>query len=257
MAKIKFNKTFYTILPVLGIILLWQLFNRLDILNSTLIPPPTKIFKGIVEWTKSGELFVDFCSSIWRGVSGLLIGSSVGIMLGLLTGRNPKLNLILTPILNVFKAFPPVAMLPIFITFFGIGDFSKVFSISFAAIFPLWVNTHLGSTSIPIEYIRSAKLLSQSQVKIFYRIIIPASMNSIIAGFRISIAISFIMLYVSELAGASNGLGYQISSSHLSYRMDRMFGALIMLGVTASLIDFLLNKIIKYFFPWVQLNKVM
>ena len=80
-------------------------------------------------------------------------------------------------------------------------------------------------------------------------------MNSIIAGFRMSIAISFIMLYVSELAGASHGLGYQISSSHLSYRMDRMFGALIMLGLTASLVDYLFNKIIKYFFPWVQLNK--
>ena len=82
-------------------------------------------------------------------------------------------------------------------------------------------------------------------------------MNSIIAGFRISIAISFIMLYVSELAGASSGLGYQISSSHLAYRMDKMLGALIVLGLSATLIDFLFNRLIKFFFPWVKLTKII
>jgi len=251
------SKILYSILPVLGVLLLWQALDEFKIINPILIPPPTKVFTAIIEWAKSGELFTDFYTSIWRGIAGLLIGSAIGVLLGLITGRNSRMNLILTPILNVFKAFPPVAMLPIFITFFGIGDFSKIFSISFATIFPLWVNTHLGSSSIPIEFIRSATLLSQSRSKIFFKIIIPASMNSIIAGFRISIAISFIMLYVSELAGASSGLGYQISSSHLSYRIDKMFGALIVLGLTASMIDLISNRVIKYFFPWVQLKKIM
>lgn len=253
----KLNKLLYSTLPILGVILLWQLAAVFGFVNTALIPSPTKVFHAIVEWAKSGELFVDFYTSIWRGISGLLIGSAIGVLLGLMTGRNQKLNLIFTPVLNVFKAFPPVAMLPIFITFFGIGDFSKVFAISFASIFPLWVNTHIGSNSIPIEFIRSAKLLSRSRTTTFFKIIIPATMSSIMAGFRISIAISFIMLYVSELAGASNGLGYQISSSHLSYRMDKMFGALIILGLTAAIIDLLFNRIIKYFFPWVQLHKVI
>ncbi|MBI1804084.1 MAG: ABC transporter permease [Ignavibacteriae bacterium] len=251
------KKVSYSVLSILAVLIVWQALSGFDFVNSHLIPPPTRVFLGIVEWAKSGELFNDFSTSIWRGLMGLLSGSAIGILLGLLTGRNHTLNLILTPLLNVFKAFPPVAMLPVFITFFGIGDFSKVFSISFATIFPLWVNTHLGSSSIPIEFIRSAKLLSKSRTKIFFEVIIPASMNSIIAGFRISIAISFIMLYVSELAGASSGLGYQISSSHLSYRMDRMFGALIVLGFTASLIDLTFNRTVKRFFPWVQLNRVM
>lgn len=257
MQKFSSNKILLSISPIIGILILWQLLDEFVIINPSLVPPPTKVFLGIVEWAKSGELFVDFYTSIWRGVSGLLIGSVVGVALGLLTGRNYKLNLILTPILNIFKAFPPVAMLPIFITFFGIGDFSKVFSISFATLFPLWINTHLGSISIPIEFIRSAKLLSKSKTKIFFKVIIPATMSSIIAGFRISVAISFIMLYVSELAGASHGLGYQISSSHLSYRMDKMFGALIVLGLTATLVDVIFNRIIKNYFPWIQLNRVI
>jgi len=253
----EFKKIYYSVLSIAGIILFWQVLSGFDLINSNLIPPPTKVYLAIIEWAKSGELFIDFSTSIWRGITGLLIGSIIGIMLGLFTGRNQTLDKILTPVLNVFKAFPPVALLPVFITFFGIGDFSKVFSISFATIFPLWVNTHLGASTVPAEFIRSAMLLSKSGVKIFFKIIIPASMNSIIAGFRISIAISFIMLYVSELAGASSGLGYQISSSHLAYRMDKMLGALIVLGLTASMIDLIFNKIVKYFFPWVQLNKII
>jgi ABC-type nitrate/sulfonate/bicarbonate transport system permease component len=255
--QINFKKIIFSIASVIAFLAFWQFMSSTDIINSNLIPPPSRVFLAIKEWARSGELLKDFLDSIWRAIIGLTCGSIIGISLGLLTGRNEKLNYLLTPILNIFKAFPPVAMLPVFITLFGIGNFSKIFSIGFASIFPLWVNTHLGASTIPVEYIRSAKLLTKSKYKYFIDVIIPASMNSIIAGFRISIAISFIMLYVSELAGASSGLGYQISSSHLAYRMDKMFGALIILGLSATLIDLIFNKLIKYFFPWVQLNKII
>jgi ABC-type nitrate/sulfonate/bicarbonate transport system permease component len=255
--KNSYRKWFYSLLSIISIVAIWQVLCVTNAIDVNLIPSPIRVWYAIIEWAKSGELLRDFSDSIWRGLLGLFIGASVGIFLGLLTGRSHLLNLILTPVLNVFKAFPPVAMLPVFITFLGIGDFSKVFAISFASLFPLWVNTHLGASSIPIEFTRSASLLSRSKTRIFFRVIIPASMNSIIAGFRIGIAISFIMLYVSELAGASSGLGYQISSSHLAYRMDKMLGALIVLGLTASFIDALLNRLLKKIFPWVQINKVI
>lgn len=254
---INYQKTLFSIVSVTMLLVLWQILAKTETINSNLIPPPTNVFLAIVEWGKSGELQRDFLDSIWRAIIGLSCGAFIGITLGLITGRSEILNYILSPILNIFKAFPPVAMLPVFITLFGIGNFSKIFSIGFASIFPLWVNTHLGASTIPIEYIRSAKLLTKSQFKYFIQVVLPASMNSIIAGFRISIAISFIMLYVSELAGASSGLGYQISSSHLAYRMDKMLGALIILGLSATFIDFIFNRLIKYFFPWVQLNKII
>ena len=255
--QINFQKILFSIVSVTALLVIWQILASTEIINSKLIPPPTNVFSAIIEWAESGELQRDFLDSIWRAIIGLSCGAIIGITLGLVTGRSIKLNYILSPILNIFKAFPPVAMLPVFITLFGIGNFSKIFSIGFASIFPLWVNTHLGASTIPVEYIRSAKLLTKSTYKFFTQVVLPASMNSIIAGFRISIAISFIMLYVSELAGASSGLGYQISSSHLAYRMDKMLGALIVLGLSATLIDFLFNRLIKFFFPWVKLTKII
>jgi ABC-type nitrate/sulfonate/bicarbonate transport system permease component len=255
--QINSRKILLSIISVASLIILWQLLAVNEVVNSKLIPPPSKVYLAILEWAKSGELLRDFLDSIWRAVIGLSCGAFIGITLGLITGRSQSLNYLLSPILNIFKAFPPVAMLPVFITLFGIGNFSKIFSIGFASIFPLWVNTHFGASTIPVEYIRSAELLTKSKYKYFLQVILPASMNSIIAGFRISIAISFIMLYVSELAGASSGLGYQISSSHLAYRMDKMLGALIVLGLSASLVDLIFNRLIKYFFPWVQLTKII
>jgi sulfonate transport system permease protein len=255
--QINFKQIVFSIISISLLLILWQILASTETINSKLIPPPSKVYLAIFEWAKSGELSKDFLDSIWRAIIGLSCGAFIGIFLGLTTGRNEKLDYILSPILNIFKAFPPVAMLPVFITLFGIGSFSKIFSIGFASIFPLWVNTHLGASTIPLEYIRSSKLLTKSKFKYLTQIILPASMNSIIAGLRISIAISFIMLYVSELAGASSGLGYQIASSHLAYRMDKMLGALIILGLSAMLVDFIFNRLIKYFFPWVQLNKII
>jgi ABC-type nitrate/sulfonate/bicarbonate transport system permease component len=236
------------------IFLLWQMVSVNEWVNPYLVPPPTKVFLAGVDWVRSGEFAIDFATSFWRGLAGFLIGGVIGVFLGLLTGRVRILDHFLSPVLNVVRAFPPVSLIPVFITFLGIGDISKIFSISFATIFPIWINTHIGASSIPIEYIRSGRLLTQSRTKIFFRVIFPGSLNAIIAGCRISISIAFVMLYVSELAGTSQGLGYQIASSQLSYRMDKMFAALFALGFTAAIVDQLYLKCLKFLFPWLRVN---
>lgn len=239
------------------LLLLWQLASDKNWVDPSLIPSPVRIAVAIGEWARSGNLWTDCTASLWRDLLGLTIGSTLGIVFGLFTGRNKLTNELLGPLLNLFKAFPPVAMLPVFITFWGIGDLSKVIAISFGTLFPVWVNTHVGAGSVPKEYIRSARLLTSSRSRIFFRVVLPASLQSILAGLRISIAMSFIMLYVSELAGASNGIGYRIISAQLAYRMDLMFGALIVLGLAALLVDYLFHLVINFWLPWLRLSKTV
>jgi ABC-type nitrate/sulfonate/bicarbonate transport system permease component len=215
------------------------------------------VWIALVEWLNSGELMADFAASIWRLLLGLTVGSMLGILLGLFTGRSAWLNATLSPLLNFLKAIPPVSMLPIIITFWGVGDESKILSISLATIFPLWVNTHMGAYSVPKEYLRSAQLMSPSSISTLVTVVLPASLGSILTGFRLSLAMGFIMLYVSELAGASEGLGYRISSSHLSYRMDKMIAALILLGILAFLFDKLMTYAAGKLFPWARIANVI
>ena len=105
---------------------------------------------------------------------------------------------------------------------------------------------------MPQNYLCAAKSLSCTTYRKFTKIIFPSALPSIVTGVRIGVAIAFIMVFVSELAGASAGIGYQISVSQLAYRMDRMIAALIVLGVLGAFTDFLFTSAIRRYFPWVS-----
>jgi ABC-type nitrate/sulfonate/bicarbonate transport system permease component len=241
-------------IPVVALLLLWQFISQSGIVNANLFPPPTKVWVAFLEWVKTGELWQDVRASFWRMFTGFFIGGFIGIIIGILTGRNHYFNIFLKPIVQLFRPLPPVAIIPLIIVWFGIGDAAKVFSIAFAVFFPVWVNTHLGAAAIPANYLWSARLLTHSKLKTFIKVLLPASTPSIVAGLRTAIAMAFIMVYVSEIAGASEGLGYQISVSHLAYRIDKMIAALIFLGITGALADGAFAKAITYFFPWLALE---
>ncbi|MFZ4475405.1 MAG: ABC transporter permease [Saprospiraceae bacterium] len=244
----------FPLFTFLVLICIWEMVDRVGLINTNLIPPPTKIWIAFQEWVLSGEFARDSYASFGRVSIGLVLGVMTGVILGLLTGRISVIDQIFSPVLNLARAFPPVALLPVFITFFGIGNVSKITAIAFASVFPVWINTHIGSKGVPIEYLNSARLMTRSKLRIFIRIIFPAALPWIIAGIRLAIAVSFIMLYVAELAGASSGLGYQISSAHLSYRFDKMFAALFFLGFIAAASDISFNYLTKQVFPWLKCN---
>jgi ABC-type nitrate/sulfonate/bicarbonate transport system permease component len=245
-------KSLYFVLPIIAFVILWQFISASGFVNKTLFPPPTEVFDAFVELWNSGELFLHVQSSVWRVITGLLIGSLFGIIFGLLTGRIKSIDKSVSPILQVFRSLPPVAIIPIIIVWLGIGETAKLFSISFAVFFPVWVNTHIGSSGIPRDYLRASILLTKSTYKKWFKVILPASLPFIMAGIRTGIAIAFIMVFVSELAGASNGIGYLISISHLSYRIDKMIVGLIILGFFGALTDYLFTRIFRRIFPWTE-----
>lgn len=237
---------------ILFIILVYEWSATWGWVNANLIPPPSKIWTATIEWIKNGEFERDLLASSWRVSMGLCLGVLGGVLIGVLTGRIRLAQLVFSPLLNLTRSFPPVALLPVFITILGIGDTSKILSIALACFFPVWVNAHIGAQQVPQEYIHSANLVTKSQWRIFRHIILPSATPFVIGGIRLSISMSFIMLYVSELAGASAGLGYEISSSHLAYRMDKMFAALFTLGFFAAFADYAFNVSIRRIFPWVN-----
>jgi|SRR3989344_615903 len=245
-------KKFYFIVPISVFIILWQFISISGLINIALFPPPTKVFSAFIELLNSGELLLHINSSMWRVLAGLAIGSIFGIIFGLLTGRIKFIDESLSPLFHIFRSFPPVAIIPLVIAWFGIGETAKLFSISFAVFFPVWINSHIGASSISVYYFRAASTLTKSISKKFLKVILPASLPFIIAGIRTGIAIAFIMIFVSELAGSSNGIGYLISVSHLAYRIDKMIVGLLLLGFFGALTDCIFVRLIKRSFPWIE-----
>ena len=246
------RKVLAKVLPIFLFLITWELVARMEIVNPSLFPPPSVVYSALIEWNHSGEFLRDVKESSWRMLLGFSMGSLAGILTGILTGRIKIINLLLNPIIQLFRPLPPVALIPLVIVWFGIGDISKIFSISFAVFFPIWINTHIGASSIPETYLWSARILSSSKLKIALRVLFPAALTYIIAGLRNAISLAFIMVYVTEIAGASSGLGYQISVSHLAYRIDKMVAALFTLGAVGALSDFLFTRLSNFIFPWIR-----
>ena len=238
--------------PVLVALIAWEILSRCEFVNPRLFPPPTQVWHGLYEWYASGEFWRDVKASYCRMLAGLLAGGFAGIVLGMLTGRNKRVSAGLVPLIQLLRPLPPVAIIPLVIVWLGIGNTAKIFSIAFAVFFPVWLNTHLGALTIPEPYLRSARLLCQSRLRMVFTILVPAALPLIIAGLRTSISIAFIMVYVSEIAGASAGIGYQISICHLAYRIDKMVAALAVLAAAGAFADFVFVAFLRHVFPWIS-----
>jgi ABC-type nitrate/sulfonate/bicarbonate transport system permease component len=237
------------VVTILSLLVLWEIISRIGVVSPALFPPPSKVAVALVELFRDGFLF-DITTSIWRLLAGLVIGLFLGLFVGILTGRIQLLDKSLTPLFHILRALPPVAIIPVTIVWLGIGEAAKIVSISFAVFFPVWVNTHIGAQKVPQNFLRAAKTLTNSEIKILKKVVLPATMPFAIAGCRIGIAIAFIMIFASELAGASSGIGYEISVSQLNYAIDKMLAALLTLGVLAALADLAFTKSIAKVFPW-------
>ena len=246
------KKILLFLLPFALIIFFLELLSSANFSNPALFPPPSQWASAFMELLSSGELAADVNASLGRLLAGLLMGSAIGVFAGLLTARNSFFNAIFSPVLNVLRSFPPVAIIPLVIVWLGIGEVSKIFSISFAVFFPVWISAHCGAQKVPENYLRAAKTLSCTGFSAFKKIVFPASLPFIVSGIRIGIGISFIMVFVSELAGASSGLGFQISISHAAYRIDKMIAALLVLGAFGALTDFAFTKSVNRLFSWVE-----
>jgi ABC-type nitrate/sulfonate/bicarbonate transport system permease component len=241
-----------TSLALILFLAIWEVTSRSGLVPRPLFPPPTDAVKALVGLTLSGELVRDVKASIWRAIVGLLCGSITGIAVGSLTGRIRAADDVLSPLIQLFRPLPPVAIIPLIIIWWGIGEASKLFSISFAVFFPVWISTYIGVQGVPNSYIWTARSLRVSGLMLWWRVILPSSLPILIAGLRNAVAVSFVMMFVSELAGASAGIGYQISVSQLAYRVDRMMAALIVLAASAATADHLLAVLIHRLFPWLS-----
>ncbi len=230
----------------------WEAISRIGIFPPRLFPAITEITLALIEMVRSGSLWLDMIASLYRAYIGLLIGGLLGIAFGVFTGLSKKANQIFSVLFSLFRQLPPVSLIPLMIVWFGIGDLSKIVSISFAVFFPVWINCHAGVSNIPTSFFWIAQTTNVGKVTTLRRIIVPASISYILVGLRGGIATAFIMVFVSELAGASSGLGYQIALSHLSYKIDQMIALMLILASCGAFSDYLLLQTINGLCPWLK-----
>lgn len=250
------RKQIHAYLIPLGAILfftaLWYLASINDFLTNSVFPTTNEFWGGVKELNDRGYLFTDLWVSMKILFPGFILGVFFGAIIGIITGRSLLIYQTIGTYFHIWRALPAVALIPVYIQFFGVTMLSKIVIIGLGVFFPVWINAHEGSSQLPKNLIDLSKSLGLSKSFYFFRLVFPNTLPFIIAGIRSSIAIAYIMLFVSEWIGATSGIGYRMNFAHIINRMDFLFVGLLQLGLLAFITDALFNKLIMWRFPWIR-----
>jgi ABC-type nitrate/sulfonate/bicarbonate transport system permease component len=225
---------------VLVFTLVWELSLQLDWVDGIFLASPSQILERAAEMFGSGEIFPHLAVSLQEGVYGFVLSLVVGIILGLLMGRFALVRHVLEPWAIALYSTPSVALLPLFILWFGIGLWSKVLVVFLSTIFAIMVNTQAGVQNCSPKLVETARAFTASEWDIFFGIMLPAAVPFIVAGIRLAIGRMLIAVFVAELYASSRGLGFVIVQAGSQFDTPTLFVGVLILTLTGVILSQLL-----------------
>ena len=192
---------------------------------------PSAILQSTFAMIASGELLVHAADSLRRSFSGFAIGSALGIALGLLAGVSRPVAGFFDPLVSLAYPVPKIAVLPILMSWLGIGDASKIAVIGLGGFFPVFINSFYGARDVNKLHLWSALNMGASKLQVFTRVVLPSSAPQVLTGLRIGLALSFILMFAAEMVGSKTGLGNLVIRAEDSLRFDLMYASILAIGV--------------------------
>jgi len=239
-----------TILSPIAILCVWELASWAGFFDQRFVPSPTKILGASWHLIVSGELWEHLSASLFRISIGFVIGVVPGVLIGMLMGLNRLVRAALDPIVSATYPIPKIAILPLLMLVFGIGDGSKIAIVAIAVFFLVLINTMLGVRGIDKIYFDVSRNFQAPRHKLFLRVILPGALPSIFAGLRLSAGVALIVLVAAEFVAANSGIGYLIWSSWETLVIEDMFVGIIVITILGVLFAFLLKEAENLFMPW-------
>jgi ABC-type nitrate/sulfonate/bicarbonate transport system permease component len=229
---------------------LWELVSRSGIVNEFLFPPPSVVAQALFEWAVHGHLMLDVGMSISRVVVGYVLGATLGVAIGIATARYALVSSLLTPIFQILRPIPPIALVPIVILWLGLNEPGKYFLILWAVFFTVWIATHLGVQRVDPLLIRAAQALGTPEHRMLREMLLPGALPYIFVGLRTSLSVAFYTLVAAELAGAFAGVAYRIDIAHENLRIGLMMAGLVVLGIISAGLDLAFEGWARHAMRW-------
>jgi ABC-type nitrate/sulfonate/bicarbonate transport system permease component len=214
---------------LIAVLVVWQLAALGGLPDYVL--SPLQIGRHMVEALGSAELYQNIAASLGRSLPGFVLGSFAGAALGLAAGTARWLDRMLSPAVFLTYPVPKIVMLPIFMIWFGIGDLSKVLIIALACFYPVFINAYYGVRQTRTILVWSALNMGATQAQVFRRVVLPSAAPMIFASLRVSLALSFIVMFAAEMINARSGLGHLIRIAENSLRFDLMYVSLVTIAI--------------------------
>ncbi|WP_420146456.1 ABC transporter permease [Sphingobium sp.] len=228
--------------PIL-LLLLWEAGSRVGLIPERTLAAPSAVIGTLFGMVISGELPSNLLVSFARVAAGLIIGVTLGLALGLVAGLSRSGELAVDPLMQIKRTIPALALTPLFIVWFGIGETPKVALIAFGTIFPVYLNLYSGIRSVDLRLLDAAKSFGLSRWDQIWHVVLPSALPQLLVGLRYALSVSILVLVVAEQINASAGLGYLINNARDFMRTDIIVVCLMVYAILGLGADWLVRSI--------------
>ena len=221
-------------------------------ISSLYLPSPGDVWHTLVQVRST--ILDHSIVTLKRVIYSFILGSTLGVIVGLLMSRYRIIFSLLEPIIEALRPVPPIALIPFFILWFGIGDFGKLLLAGEGCFMVMVISTIEAVRNVQRIYIQAAQSLGASRAFIYRTVVIPAIIPELIAGWRVALALAFALMVAAELMGAQQGLGFMIMVARRSLNTSTILLGIIIIGFEAALADQLLRRLTDRLTAWTERN---
>ena len=233
------NPALLRYMPLALLAVAWETAARTGLVSSLALPPLSSVATAWIDLMKDGELITNGASSLWRAGAGLLLAIVLGAALGIFMAWWRPVNVLLSPLVEMFYPMPKSALIPVTVLWLGFGNGSKILLILLGCMLPVTIGAFNGARSSEQALVWSARSMGASRLRMLWDVVVLSALPELLNGIRTALALSFILLVSSELIAARQGFGYLIGFLGASGSYDAMFAVVL----TVALLGFIADRI--------------
>jgi sulfonate transport system permease protein len=237
------------VLPIL-LLATWQLLSQLGAISNRVLPSPLAVIAAGIRLTKTGELPLHLAESFQRAGIGLVIGGTLGFLLGLFNGLSNWSRSLFDSSIQMVRNVPHLAMIPLVILWFGIGESAKLFLIVTGVFFPIYINTLHGIRSVDPRLIEMGRVYGLGPFELFREIVLPGALPSILVGLRYALGVMWLTLIVAETIASDNGIGFMTMNARDFLQTDVVLLGIVLYALLGKLADSFTRLLERWLLRW-------
>ncbi|MDW5443662.1 ABC transporter permease subunit [Polaromonas sp. SM01] len=237
------------VLPA-ALIALWQLSSAWGLLSSSVMPSPLEVLQAGLELWRNGSLLHDIYVSVRRVLFGFVLGASTGLVLGFIVGLSALARSAIDRSLQMIRTIPHLALVPLMILWFGIGEEPRVLLVALGTLFPVYINTMSGIRNVDPKLVELGRSYGLGRFELIYSVVLPGALQPILVGIRYALGVAWLTLVVGETIASRDGIGYLVQNARELLRIDIIVLAIFLYAIAGWLADLLIRLVERRLLRW-------
>ncbi|MDX8498977.1 ABC transporter permease subunit [Mesorhizobium sp. VK4C] len=235
--------------PVL-LVLAWHAASETGVLPPEVLAGPSTVISSAAGLIATGDLQAAMITSLGRALFGLALGGTIGVTLAVLSGLSRLGEDLIDSPIQMMRTVPSVALIPLLIIWFGIGEAPKVALIALGTAFPLYLNVYAGIRNVDLSLIEAGRALGLSRAALIRHVVLPGALPNALVGLRYSLGIAWLALVFGEQINATAGIGYLMANAREFFQTDVIVVCLVVYALLGLAVDFIVRTLERIFLSW-------